>query len=48
MNMIANTALLDPMETASVDELRQHQLERLRWSLKHAYDNVPLYRQRFD
>ncbi|MEB3083140.1 hypothetical protein, partial [Pseudomonas aeruginosa] len=25
MNMIANTALLDPMETASVDELRQHQ-----------------------
>ncbi|MDT4818584.1 Phenylacetate-coenzyme A ligase [compost metagenome] len=48
MNMIANTALLDPMETASVDELRQHQLERLRWSLKHAYENVPLYRQRFD
>ncbi|HCF5435977.1 TPA: phenylacetate--CoA ligase [Pseudomonas aeruginosa] len=48
MNMIANTALLDPMETASVDELRQHQLQRLRWSLKHAYDNVPLYRQRFD
>ena len=35
------------METASVDALRQHQLERLRWSLKHAYDNVPLYRQRF-
>lgn len=48
MNMIANTALLDPMETASVDQLRQHQLERLRWSLKHAYENVPLYRQRFD
>ncbi|WNW11063.1 phenylacetate--CoA ligase PaaK [Pseudomonas sp. DTU_2021_1001937_2_SI_NGA_ILE_001] len=48
MNMIANTALLDPMETASVDQLRQHQLDRLRWSLKHAYDNVPLYRQRFD
>ncbi|WP_437880677.1 phenylacetate--CoA ligase PaaK [Pseudomonas sp. LRF_L74] len=46
--MTANTALLDPMETASVDELRQHQLDRLRWSLKHAYDNVPLYRQRFD
>ena len=48
MNMIAKTALLDPMETASVDELRQHQLERLSWSLKHAYDNVPLYRKRFD
>ncbi len=38
----------DPMETASVDALRQHQLERMRWSLKHAYDNVPMYRQRFD
>jgi phenylacetate-CoA ligase len=44
----AERALLDPMETASIDELRQHQLERLRWSLKHAYENVPLYRQRFD
>jgi phenylacetate-coenzyme A ligase PaaK-like adenylate-forming protein len=41
-------SLLDPMETASIDHLRQHQLERLRWSLKHAYNNVPLYRQRFD
>ncbi|MCG8907022.1 MULTISPECIES: phenylacetate--CoA ligase PaaK [Pseudomonas] len=49
MNMYhdAERALLDPMETASVDELRQHQLERLRWSLKHAYDNVPLYQKRF-
>ena len=50
MNMYhdADRALLDPMETASVDALRQHQLERLRWSLKHAYDHVPLYRKRFD
>ncbi|MFY0731299.1 phenylacetate--CoA ligase PaaK [Pseudomonas sp. NFX15] len=52
MNMpIAQAVLnpvLDPLETASVDELRQHQLERLRWSLNHAYNNVPLYRQRFD
>ncbi|HYQ51673.1 MAG TPA: AMP-binding protein, partial [Pseudomonas sp.] len=50
MNMYhdADRALLDPMETASVDALRQHQLERLRWSLNHAYDNVPLYRKRFD
>ncbi|MDU4253063.1 phenylacetate--CoA ligase PaaK [Pseudomonas sp.] len=49
MNMYhdAERALLDPMETASVDELRQHQLERLRWSLKHAYDNVALYQKRF-
>ena len=52
MNMpIAQSVLdpvLDPLETASIDELRQHQLDRLRWSLKHAYENVPLYRQRFD
>ncbi|WP_263262157.1 phenylacetate--CoA ligase PaaK [Pseudomonas sp. RIT-PI-S] len=49
MNMAAlNTAGLDPLETASIDELRQHQLERLRWSLSHAYRNVPLYRRRFD
>jgi len=48
MNMAAlNTAVLDPLETASIDELRQHQLDRLRWSLSHAYQNVPLYRQRF-
>src|ERR1051325_4471827 len=38
----------DPIETASADELRSLQLERLRWSLQHAYDNVPHYRQSFD
>lgn len=43
-----NASVLDPMETASLDELRQHQLDRLHWSLNHAYENVPLYRQRFD
>ncbi|WP_339487298.1 phenylacetate--CoA ligase PaaK [Pseudomonas sp. EL_65y_Pfl2_R95] len=48
MNMNAQPALLDPMETVSVDALRQHQLDRMRWSLNHAYNNVPLYRQRFD
>jgi len=36
---------LEPIETASVDELRALQLERLRWSLRHAYDNVPYYRK---
>ncbi|MGH8487060.1 MAG: phenylacetate--CoA ligase family protein, partial [Pseudomonas sp.] len=48
MNMSVNTSPLDPMETASIDQLRQHQLDRLRWSLNHAYQNVPLYKQRFD
>ena len=39
---------LEPIETASADELRALQLERLRWSLRHAYDNVPHYRDAFD
>ncbi|HYF57946.1 MAG TPA: phenylacetate--CoA ligase PaaK [Burkholderiaceae bacterium] len=39
---------LEPIETASVDELRALQLERLRWSLRHAYENVPHYRRKFD
>ena len=39
---------LDPIETASVDEIRSLQLERLKWAVRHAYDNVPMYRQRFD
>jgi phenylacetate-CoA ligase len=38
---------LDPIERASVDELRAVQLERLQWSLRHAYDNVPHYRAAF-
>lgn len=39
---------LDPIETASRDEVAALQLERLRWSLQHAYDNVPHYRAKFD
>lgn len=39
---------LDRMETASVDELRHEQLQRLRWSVWHAYTNVPFYRNAFD
>jgi phenylacetate-CoA ligase len=39
---------LDAAERMGVDELRALQLERLRWSLRHAYDNVPHYRQAFD
>ena len=32
---------LDAIEKASKDELQAVQLERMKWSLKHAYDNVP-------
>ncbi|VAW08416.1 Phenylacetate-coenzyme A ligase [hydrothermal vent metagenome] len=38
----------EPIETAGVDELHALQLERLRWSLQHAYDNVDFYRTSFD
>ena len=39
---------LEPIETASRDELQALQLERLRWSLQHAYDHVPHYKASFD
>jgi len=39
---------LDPAERMGVDELRALQLERLRWTLRHAYENVPHYRRAFD
>src|SRR6476620_5019787 len=35
---------LDPIETASRDELESLQLQRLKWSVRHAYDTVPAYR----
>ncbi|MET0508875.1 MAG: phenylacetate--CoA ligase PaaK [Burkholderiaceae bacterium] len=39
---------LDPIETASRDEIEALQLERLRWTLGHAYDHVAHYRKAFD
>jgi len=39
---------LEPIEKASRDEVQALQLQRMRWSLQHAYDNVPHYRQVFD
>jgi len=39
---------LEPIERASLAELRALQLQRLRWSLRHAYDNVPHYRRAFE
>jgi len=35
---------LEAIERASEDELRALQLQRLRWSVRHAYENVPRYR----
>jgi phenylacetate-CoA ligase len=39
---------LDPEERMGVDELRALQLERLQWTLRHAYANVPHYTRAFD
>ena len=39
---------LEPIETASRDELQSLQLQRLKKTLQHAYDHVPHYRAAFD
>ena len=38
---------LDPIELASRDEISSLQVERLKWSLAHAYENVPFYKEKF-
>ena len=40
--------MLDPIEYASRDEISALQLDRLQWSLRHAYENVKEYRRTFD
>ena len=39
---------LEPIEKAGIDELRSLQLQRMKWSLEHAYTNVESYRRKFD
>ena len=39
---------LEHIETASRDEISSLQLERMKWSVRHAYDNVPHYKKSFD
>ncbi|MGV8898900.1 MAG: phenylacetate--CoA ligase PaaK [Burkholderiaceae bacterium] len=39
---------LEHIETASRDEIAALQLERMKWTLKHAYENVPHYKKTFD
>jgi phenylacetate-CoA ligase len=43
-----SSASLEPIETASRDELAALQLERLRSALTRAYERVPFYREAFD
>ncbi len=45
---MTNSLPLEPIETASRDELAALQIERLKWSLKHAYENSPVYRRKFE
>src|SRR5690554_3884892 len=39
---------LDPEERMSRDEVEALQLRRLKETVRHAYENVALYRQKFD
>ena len=45
---ISSPTGLEPIERASRDELEALQLNRLKWSLRHAYASVPHYHQSFD
>ena len=47
-NSAPDKNLLDPIETASRDEIAALQLSRLQKTLAHAYANVPHYRESFD
>ena len=43
-----NNNVMEKIETVSVDELRSVQLERMKKTLQHAYQNSPVYKQKFD
>ena len=48
LSPVATAVKPEPIETASRDEIASLQLDRLRWTLHHAYENVPHYRRAFD
>ncbi len=48
MNPNLRPTALEPVEIASRDELLALQLDRLKWSLQHAYDGVAHYRAKFN
>ena len=47
-DLTPDRSTLDAIEIASRDEIEALQLERLKWSVRHAYDNVPFYKNSFD
>lgn len=48
LDLTPERASLDPIETASRDEIAALQLSRMKWSLAHAYENVPHTKAAFD
>ena len=48
MGNVSNLEPLHQIETASIDEIRNLQLQRLRHTLGHVYANSPLYREKLD
>jgi phenylacetate-CoA ligase len=47
-DLTPNRQDLNPIEIASRDEISGLQLRRMKWSLRHAYENVPHYKKSFD
>jgi phenylacetate-CoA ligase len=48
LDLSPERSALEPIEIASRDEIAALQLRRMKWSLRHAYDNVPHYRAKFE
>ncbi|MBQ9598820.1 MAG: phenylacetate--CoA ligase, partial [Clostridia bacterium] len=36
------------IETMQRDDIKKHQLDKLRWQVKRVYENVPMYKERMD
>ena len=47
-DLTPNRHSLDPIEIASRDEIVALQFKRLQWTMAHAYENVALYKRKFD
>lgn len=43
-----NNNVMEKIESASIDELRHVQFERMKKTLQHAYHNSPVYKRKFD
>src|SRR5256885_17014416 len=46
-NLAPDKKELNPIEIASRDEISALQLRRMKWALRHAYENVPHYKKAF-